>query len=98
CMGVVVVGWPVTCPISCTILTGFTDWIVWPPRPLGWFWAVRHYPAARLSSFTFLTPLFGVIFGGWLLGEPLSPALLMALLLVGIGIYVVNKPEKMAAA
>ncbi len=64
---------------------------------LGWFWAVRHYPAARLSSFTFLTPLFGVIFGGWLLGEPLSPALLMALLLVGIGIYVVNKPEKMAA-
>jgi len=32
------------------------------------------------------------------LGEPLSPALLMALLLVGIGIYVVNKPEKMAAA
>jgi drug/metabolite transporter (DMT)-like permease len=41
--------------------------------------------------------LFGVIFGGWLLGEPLSPALLMALLLVGIGIYVVNKPEKMAA-
>ncbi len=64
---------------------------------LGWFWAVRHYPAARLSSFTFLTPLFGVIFGGWLLGEPLSPALLAALVLVGIGIYVVNRPDRRAA-
>ena len=37
-----------------------------------WFWLMRRYPAAGLSSFTFLTPAFGVLCGGLLLGEPLS--------------------------
>jgi len=59
---------------------------------LAWFWLVRHYPAGRLSAFTFLTPLFGVLAGHLVLDEPLSPALLVALLLVGLGIYLVNRP------
>lgn len=59
-----------------------------------WFWLVQHYPAASLASFTFLTPLFGVLAGGWLLDEPITPALSVALLLVGIGIYLVNRPYK----
>ena len=40
-----------------------------------WFWLMRHYPASGLSSFTFLTPAFGVLFGGLLLGEPLGSRL-----------------------
>jgi drug/metabolite transporter (DMT)-like permease len=28
-----------------------------------WFWLLRHYLAARLSVFSFLTPLFGVAAG-----------------------------------
>lgn len=59
---------------------------------LAWFWLVAHYPAGRLSAFTFLTPLFGVIAGAALLGEPLSAGLVMALSLVGIGIWLVNRP------
>ena len=60
---------------------------------LAWFWLVRHYPASRLASFTFLTPLFGVIAGGMLLHESITTMLLFALVLVGTGIYLVNRPD-----
>lgn len=59
---------------------------------LAWFWLIRHYPPSRLASFTFLTPLFGVLAGGLLLNEPITGALLLALVLVGIGIFLVNRP------
>lgn len=59
---------------------------------LAWFWLVRRYPASRLASFTFLTPLFGVVAGGVLLNEPISSLLLLSLVLVGTGIYLVNRP------
>lgn len=58
---------------------------------LAWFALIRDYPASLLSSFTFLTPLFGVAFGAALLGEPVTPHLLAALLLVAGGIYLVNR-------
>lgn len=57
-----------------------------------WFWLIRHYPAPRLASFTFITPILGV-FAGWLvLDEPLTTALLVAMALVAVGIYLVNRP------
>jgi drug/metabolite transporter (DMT)-like permease len=59
---------------------------------LAWFWLIRHYPPSRLASFTFLTPLFGVLAGGLLLNEAITGALLLALVLVGVGIYLVNRP------
>ena len=59
---------------------------------LSWFWLIRHYPPSRLASFTFLTPIFGVIAGGVLLNEPITASLLLALVLVGSGIYLVNRP------
>jgi len=58
---------------------------------LTWFWLLRHYLAARLSVFAFLAPLFGVIAGVLMLSEPLRPAFLGAVALVGAGIYLVNK-------
>jgi drug/metabolite transporter (DMT)-like permease len=58
-----------------------------------WFWLVRHYPASRLASFTFLTPLFGVILANLILSEPLTGGLLVALVLVASGIYLVNRPD-----
>lgn len=57
---------------------------------LAWFWLMRHYLAARLSVFTFLTPIFGVLGGVLLLGEPLTPSFAAAAALVGAGIYLVN--------
>ncbi len=61
---------------------------------LAWFWLLRHYPASRLASFTFLTPLFGVLAGGVLLHEPITNLLVLSLILVGSGIYLVNHPGK----
>ena len=64
---------------------------------LAWFWLVRHYPATRLSAFSFLTPVFGVLAGSLLLGEPLTPAVLAALTLVGSGIWLANRVRVKAA-
>lgn len=58
---------------------------------LAWFWLITHYPAYKLASFTFLTPLFGVLAGGMILDEPITISLLIALALVGTGICLVNK-------
>ena len=56
-----------------------------------WFWLIRHYPATRLAAFTLLTPVFGLLLGGWLLGEPITPRLVIALLAVASGIVLVNR-------
>lgn len=58
-----------------------------------WFWLMRTYSAASLHSFTFLTPIFGVIAGHVLLGERLGFGALAGLALVAAGIYLVNKPQ-----
>jgi drug/metabolite transporter (DMT)-like permease len=65
---------------------------------VAWFALMREYPASLLSSFTFLTPLFGVAFGAAVLNEPVSASLLVALLLVAIGIYLVNRGAGGSAA
>ncbi len=57
---------------------------------LAWFWLLTRYMAAQLSVFSFLTPLFGVAFGVMILGDPVSPAFLLAALLVGAGIAMVS--------
>lgn len=58
---------------------------------LAWMWLLRHYPATRLSSFTFLTPVFALVFGVALLGEPLTVQLVLALAGVAVGIVLVNR-------
>jgi drug/metabolite transporter (DMT)-like permease len=58
---------------------------------LVWTWLVTRYPASRISSFLFLTPVLGVPAGALLLDEPISWALLIALALVASGIYLVNR-------
>jgi drug/metabolite transporter (DMT)-like permease len=54
-------------------------------------WLLRHYPATQMSSFSFLTPLFALVFGVVLLGEPLTLQLMLALAGVAIGIVMVNR-------
>jgi len=57
---------------------------------LAWFWLLTRYLAARLAVFSFLTPLFGVLAGVAVLGEPLTPSFALSALLVGGGIVLVN--------
>jgi drug/metabolite transporter (DMT)-like permease len=56
-----------------------------------WFWLVRHYPATRISAFTLLTPVFGLLAGVVLLGEPVTLRLVLALAAVSAGIALVNR-------
>lgn len=58
---------------------------------LTWMWLLRHYPATQMSSFTFLTPVFALVFGVALLGEPLTLQLTLALVGVAVGIVLVNR-------
>jgi drug/metabolite transporter (DMT)-like permease len=58
---------------------------------LAWMWLLRHYPATQMSSFTFLTPVFALVFGVLLLHEPLTLQLVLALCGVAAGIVLVNR-------
>ena len=67
-----------------TVVITFASYLVW-------FWLVRHYPATRISAFTLLTPVFGLLAGVGLLGEPLTLRLGVALVAVCAGIWLVNR-------
>lgn len=58
---------------------------------LTWFWLLRRYPATRLSAFSFLTPLFGVLFAAAVLGETVGARLVVAMGFIAIGIALVNR-------
>ena len=57
---------------------------------LAWFWLLRNYLASRLGVFSFLTPLFGMAFGVWLLGEKIELNFLIGAVLVLFGIVIVS--------
>lgn len=56
-----------------------------------WFALIVRYSAGRLSAFTFLTPLFGVAAGHFVLGDPITPAFALAVALVTVGLILVNR-------
>jgi drug/metabolite transporter (DMT)-like permease len=55
-----------------------------------WFKLIHKYSVSRLSVFTFFTPIFGVLFGVFLLHEELTVSLMIGLPLVSTGIFLVN--------
>ena len=61
---------------------------------LGWFWLLTKYLAGRLLVFSFLTPLFGVLFGMLLLGDQPSLHFFVAAAMVVGGIVLVNLPAR----
>ncbi len=67
-----------------TVVVTFASYLVW-------FWLIRHYPATRISAFTLLTPVFGLLAGVALLGEPVTARLVLALAAVSCGIALVNR-------
>ena len=56
-----------------------------------WFTLLRRYRASQLGVFSFLGPLFGVLFGTLLLNEPLSINFLMGGGVILIGIVLVTR-------
>ena len=69
------------------VVVSFASYIVW-------FWLITQYAPSHLASFTFLTPASSVLFGGLLLHEPVSRQIMLALLLIGGGIWLVNRSRK----
>ncbi len=65
---------------------------------LVWFWMLTRYPASALHAYTFWTPLFGLVAGWLLLSEPVTPALVLAMACVALGIYLVNRQPAAAGA
>jgi drug/metabolite transporter (DMT)-like permease len=61
---------------------------------IAWFWLVKSYPPTRVTAFTFLSPVFGVVAGNLMLGEAFTASLGVALALVAFGIYLVNRPAR----
>lgn len=61
---------------------------------LFWLWLLTIYPASSVAAFSFLTPVFGVGLGWFLLGEDVGPGILIALALVCVGLILVNRPAR----
>lgn len=57
---------------------------------LAWFALLRRYLASRLGALSFMTPVFGVLFGATLLNEALDPGFIAGAALVLAGIMLVN--------
>ena len=90
--------WPVrlSAPVAWAML--FQVAVVTFASYLAWFWLVRHYVATKVSAFTLLTPVFGLLAGVLLLGEPLTLRLVLALLAVCTGIALVNRATRPPAS
>jgi drug/metabolite transporter (DMT)-like permease len=87
-----------------SLLTAFSLFyqciIVAFPSYLAWFVLVSRYPVSLLHAFSFFTPVFGVIFSGILiLGEAISPNLIVALIMISLGMVLVNyRPSEQVKA
>jgi drug/metabolite transporter (DMT)-like permease len=80
---------------GCSLITGFSVFyqciIVAFLSYLLWFELIHRYPVSLLHAFSFFTPIFGVFISGVLiLGEGISPGLIVALTLVTLGMVLVN--------
>jgi drug/metabolite transporter (DMT)-like permease len=56
-----------------------------------WFWILSIYPVSDMASFSLLAPVFGVFFGWLMFDDEITPTFVVALLLVGSGIVLINR-------
>lgn len=59
---------------------------------VAWLWLLSVYPSATVASFGFLTPVLAIFLSWALLGESLTPSILVAAGLVAAGIVLINRP------
>jgi drug/metabolite transporter (DMT)-like permease len=65
---------------------------------LAWFRLIARHSTSRLSAFSVLTPVFGVLAGVALLGERVGFLFGLAVALVAAGLWLVNRPAGAGAA
>ena len=62
-----------------------------------WSLLLQRHPVSRIMVFSFLNPVFGVILSALLLGEGKIlniPRCVLAMVLVCLGVWIVNRPEQ----
>ena len=64
---------------------------------LMWMSLLTRYPASGMQSFTFLSPVWGVVAGVILLSESVSLLMALGMALIGLGLYLVNRPRSLGA-
>jgi drug/metabolite transporter (DMT)-like permease len=79
-------------PLALSLMAYQAFWVVGLTFLL-WFALVKTYSASKLSAFTFITPLFGVVASYFILHDTLTLAFGAAALLVIAGLYLVNRPS-----
>ncbi len=78
-------------PLALSLMVYQAVWVVGLTF-LIWFALVKTYSASKLSAFTFITPLFGVVASYFIMHDTLTLAFGAAALLVIAGLYLVNRP------
>src|SRR6266571_5023519 len=79
-------------PLALSLMAYQAFWVVGLTFLL-WFTLVKTYSASKLSAFTFITPLFGVVASYFIMHDTLTLAFGAAALLVIAGLYLVNRPD-----
>ncbi|WP_407177541.1 DMT family transporter [Bradyrhizobium sp. STM 3562] len=83
-------------PLTISLMVFQAVWVVGTTFTL-WFALVKAYSASKLSAFTFITPLFGVVASYFIMHDRLSLAFGAAALLVIAGLFLVNRPSPTVA-
>jgi drug/metabolite transporter (DMT)-like permease len=79
-------------PLAMSLMAYQAVWVVGLTFLL-WFALVQTYSASKLSAFTFITPLFGVVASYFIMHDTLTLAFGAAAVLVIAGLYLVNRPS-----
>jgi drug/metabolite transporter (DMT)-like permease len=79
-------------PLALSLMAYQAVWVVGLTF-LIWFGLVKTYSASKLSAFTFITPLFGVVASYFIMHDTLTPVFGAAAVLVIAGLYLVNRPS-----
>jgi drug/metabolite transporter (DMT)-like permease len=79
-------------PLALSLMAYQAIWVVGLTYLL-WVALVKTYSASKLSAFTFITPLFGVVASYFIMHDTLTLAFGAAALLVIAGLYLVNRPS-----
>jgi drug/metabolite transporter (DMT)-like permease len=66
-----------------TLVVSFISYLIW-------FSLLRHYQASSLGILTFMTPIFGILAGVVILGEPLQTEFVLGSILIVLGLIVVS--------
>jgi len=83
-------------PLALSLMAYQAFWVVGLTFLL-WFSLVQTYSASKLSAFTFITPLFGVVASYFIMHDTLTPVFGAEALLVIAGLYLVNRSNPAAS-